>query len=92
MSGGGSVKGRVLLMRDARSGYQTGPLPITGACAWCGEETRAARSDRVRCLNCGSEEIDWIVSAPPTPAEPHTHVRNDHIPGSIAFSFLRRGR
>lgn len=82
-----SPKGRTLLPRAARARHQI-YASRHGTCAWCGEPCSGPATTQTRptrCPRCGSAEIDWDE---PAPAEPHTHVRNDHTPGSVALSLL----
>ena len=85
---GGSAKGRVIGSTATRGKV----IPLrgrrTGTCAWCGYEIFRPRESVSHCPNCAAIEIDW--EDPPTPVAPvaHQHIRDDHVPGSIAFGML----
>lgn len=86
---GGSLKGRVIGNAACRGKMIPFPRrPVTGVCAWCGRETCDVQIQGFRCAGCDSDEIDWV--APPAPAAPdkHRHVRDTHVPGTIALSVL----
>lgn len=89
---GGSAKGRVI-GNSALRRAQPFDLQVTGVCAWCGRETTVqVRCKGFRCRGCDSDEIDWVDPPPPPPTQDprgkHAHIRDEHTPGSIAYSLL----
>jgi hypothetical protein len=83
----GSPKGRVIGSTAVRGRIPPTRREVTGTCAWCGRDTYRPRVLGFRCAGCDSDEIDWRDPLPP-PAPAQHQVRDEHTPGSIAYSML----